>query len=534
MKRLCFILFALLAAVLFSCAALAEGNAAFSPGETHPSTPAFRLYFKTLTAAEGPVTLAIAERVFDEETAEAVRSCLRSDLEDIAAATGLSLDSLQPCTVFIVERLVNGGVECQGDRVYCQAKDILSGAYRPLLICAALGTEESWVGLGLAGCIWGSTADVSEQELAAYFSTGDMTLLSLAEPFFMPDFATPEEIALVRAASVSLCRYTLAHHGCTALLAGDGIALRQEWLRFIGVERPYDDPLYDILHQYTFRISASYSLVAEDARGNTVYIRPMQDMATTRDLCVFLCDLQAAPEAFFSLVEAESPRFAALLRDRWSNLRIYCGESSSWAVPEYQEIHLALGGGFMHELGHILVPPVNGANYYSTMWQYEGLCYWLSYEATQMDALQRQYLEALQFFSTMETPQTANHRFSREAVRLYLQGRLLPDAINGVDVARYCHAMALVPLRCPELAPDSAWAARICDSYTSLRPENGNELTEYQSFSFTAWLIDQYGLETFLSFCMDGSPFEKAFSIPYETAREGWIDALNAMFPPES
>lgn len=526
MKHIYVLLASLLAAVLLTCAA---AEPAFAPGEPHTSTLSFRQYFKTMIAAEGPVTLAIADRVYSAETAESLLACVRSDLADIAAVTGIPVESLQPCTIFIVERLVNGGIERQGNRVYCQPADILSGAYRPLLINAALGAKDTWVGVGLAGCIW--DAPTETPDLTVYYATGDLTLLSLAEPYFLPPFATQEEIALARTTAVSLCRYMLDNHSIPFLLADDGVALRREWLAAIGLDRPYDDPLYGALHQYTFRISTTCSLIAEDTRGNTIYLRPMQDVTTSRDLCWFLHDLQSLPEAFFAQIDAEAPEYAARLRERYASLRIHCGESGSWAVPEYREIHLALGGGFMHELGHILVPPVNGASYYSTMWQYEGLCYWLAYHAAPTDALQRQYFDALQLFSAMEVPQTANHRFSCAAVSLYLQHLPLPDSAAGVDVARYCHAMALVPLRWPDLAADCAWAATICDSYPSLRPENGNELTELQAFSFTAWLIDRYGMETFLRFCIDGIPFEAAFGLPYQTALTDWIDWLNAQFP---
>ena len=90
--------------------------------------------------------------------------------------------------------------------------------------------------------------------------------------------------------------------------------------------------------------------------------------------------------------------------------------------------------------------------------------------------------------------------------------------------------MALVPLRDPDAAQDSAWAATIHDSYPATQNLNGNELTEYQSFSFTAHLIDQHGLATFLRFCEENLPFEQAFGVPYEAAREDWLVALNATF----
>lgn len=515
--------------LLLLSASTATGEAPpFLPGETHASTPAFAQYFKTMSAPLGNCTVSIAERVYDPGQAEALLALIRSDLRAIAAHTGIPASDLQAHSVYIVERLVNGSIERHADRVYCRAQDVESGAYRPLLVCAALGTEEYWIGTGLADCIWGKGADAAS--LREYFAaTDDLSLLSLAVPFFIDDFAPDEEIALARQTASALCAFALEHGGVDALLTGDGAALRQAWLHAIGVDRPYDDPRSAALASYRYRASATCSLIAEDSLGNTVYIAPMADVVTADDLCWFLHDLLAGPKAFLSQVEAQAPEYATSLRGRWGKLRIYCGQDGSWAVPEYREIRLALGSGFMHELGHILVPAA-GANFYSTMWQYEGLCYFMGYEAYPMHALKEQYHQALHLFSGMTAPETPNHRFSKLAVTLYLLGTPLPDGPAAVEASRYAHAMALVPLRFPDAAPDSSWAATIHDSYPALRSAGGNELTEYQAYSFTAYLIRQHGLSAFLRFCVEGLPFAEVFGAPYETLRADWIAALETAY----
>lgn len=520
MKRILLLLLILIAVFC----AHAEGSA-FTEGEPHTSSPAFAQYFKTMTAPLPAGTLAIAQRIYDPAQADELLSAILSDLAAIEDCTGAPL---QEHTIYIVERLVNGSIERQGNRVYVRAADVLSGAYRPLLVCAALGTEEYWIGVGLTGCIWGSDAD--DAILSAQYHNGNAAVLSLAVPYFLDDFATPEEIALAHDTAVSLCRYALEETGCTTLLAGDGEALRQDWLLAMGIDLDYNAAWCASLQQYRFRPSTSYSLIAEDPCGNTVYLAPMQDVATADDLCRFLHDLIAGPEAIFAMIDEQAPEYAALLRGRYGKLRIYCGQNGSWSVPEYREIRLALGAGFMHELTHILVPPVTGANFYSTMWQYEGLCWWAGYQVYPMHAQQSQTYQALHLFADMAEPQTPNHRFSKLAVTLYMNGSTLPASPADADVARYAHAMALVPLRWPDVAPDSAWAATIQDSYPGLRREAGNELTDYQSFSFTAHLIGKHGLATFLQFCTDGVPFEEAFGVSYTAAHEDWIAEFDTLF----
>lgn len=516
----------LLVLALLLCTCAAGESPLFTEGEPHASTPEFPLYFKTMTAQLPACTLRISQRIWEMEQAEMLYAAIERDLRDIAGYTRLPL---MPHTVCIVERLPNASIERQGSVVYCREEDVLSGAYRPLLICAALGTEEYWVGVGLAGCIWGSDAD--EAALPAYYATGDLGTLTLAVPYFLDAFATPEELAAAKATSVALCRYAVANHGCEALLTGDGVSLRRLWLRSIGVDREFADPWGSTLGQYRFRASANYALVAVDPHDNTFYLAPMPDVATAGDLCWFLHDLLAGPEALFALVEAEAPEYAALLRGRYARLRVYCRQDGSWAVPEYRGIRLALGAGFMHELTHVLVPPASGANFYSTMWQYEGLCCWAGHQAYPMQAQQAQTHQALHLFANMPDPQTPNHRFSTLAAGLYLQGAPLPTSPDGADVTRYAHAMALIPLRWPDAAPEAAWAATIHDAYPGTQNANGNELTDYQAFSFTAFLIARHGLPAFLRFCVDGGSFEAAFGESYEAARAAWAADLGAMFP---
>ena len=264
MKRI-FLLFLILIAT--TCA-LAE-DSAFTEGEPHTSSPAFAQYFKTMTAPLPSGTLAIAQRVYDPIQADELLSAIRSDLVAIEAYTGAPL---QEHTVYIVERLVNGSIQRQGNHLYVRAADVFSGAYRPLLLCAALGTEEYWIGVGLTGCIWGSDAD--DAVLSTQYNNGNAAVLSLAVPYFLDDFATPMEIALAHDTAVSLCRYALANAGYTTLLADDTTTLRQDWLHAMGIDLDYNAPWYTSLQQYRFRPSTSYTLIAEDPCGNTIYLAP--------------------------------------------------------------------------------------------------------------------------------------------------------------------------------------------------------------------------------------------------------------------
>ena len=61
----------------------------------------------------------------------------------------------------------------------------------------------------------------------------------------------------------------------------------------------------------------------------------------------------------------------------------------------------------------------------------------------------------------------------------------------------------------------------------SLELMNGNELSYIEAEWFACYLVDRYGLSTFMHYCMDegGVAFEEAFGLSYPAAKEQWLSA---------
>ncbi len=144
-------------------------------------------------------------------------------------------------TVYVVKRTL-AGIQRFGSRLYCTAEDVESGAYLTELIGAALGIEEYWKAFGLTGYLREEKADEALLK-AAYEQADDLELLSLFVSYFTQPFASEEEILLARQTALAVSRYIVEHYGVRALLEEDCIALKQEWLRALGVDRVFDDPL---------------------------------------------------------------------------------------------------------------------------------------------------------------------------------------------------------------------------------------------------------------------------------------------------
>ena len=503
-----------------------RADSAFTVGEPHASTLEFRQYFETMSASFGAGTLSIAQNVYDAEHADALWQTVMADWAALCEATGLAPEELTPHTVYVVRSTPNG-LERIGSSVYCTAGDIENGRYLAQLACAALGTEEYWKGAGLAGLISGKTADIPTLK-AIYQQMDDLDPLSLFISYFTAPFASAEDVRLAEDTAVALCAYVLENDGIEALRSGDCIADRKEWLQSIGVDRPYADPYYETLTGYRFSPNASYPLMAVNPYGNRIYLAQMEDMQSAKDLRMFLYDMLAGPQAVLALVAEQAPERLAAVKSRYEGrMWVYCGSTDgSYTYVEGRSIYLQLSYGYLHELGHILFPTPRGANFYSQMWQYEGLCDYLCYTVYPTYARAKSYYEALYFYAGLDQieDKTPNQRFYVKLFDLYLRNAAMPERYDEIDAALFTQCSAAVPLVFPDAAPDSDWVTPVSYGYPALRAIAGNELTYQQSYAFAAWLIRKHSLQTYLDFCLEGMTFAEAFDMPYESAKSAWLE----------
>lgn len=528
MKRRLFPLLLVLT-LLFGSTAFAQ--APFAEGETHTSLD-FRLYFETMSATEGPCTVSIQKEIYDDFQAEMLRDIVTADLRSLSSAAGIAPDTMAPFTVYVVKRTL-AGIQRFGSRLYCTAEDVESGAYLTELIGAALGIEEYWKAFGLAGYLREEKADEALLK-AAYEQADDLEQLSLFVSYFTQPFAGEEEILLARQTALAVSRYIIEHYGARALLEEDCIALKQEWLRALGVDRVFDDPLHHHLKELRFTNDSQYPLIAATPREHVFYIQPLQDLRTAADVRWFLYDAVAGTEEVLAWMEAQAPEYAEAARRRCDGkLSIYCGEGSgSFAVPSQRKIQLQLGYGFLHELGHILIPTrTDGGAFYPT-WQYEGLCEYISYAVHPAQSLVDSYYHDI-FCLYSETgaaegegksPNADNRQFWASVTELYLNGAAMPGTADELNLPLFIAAMAKAPLCYQEALKNSVWSIPINDLYKQVE---GNELTYAQAFCLADYLMERYSLKTYLAYCLEDQSFDEVFGMRYEEAKEAWMKGMD-------
>ncbi len=196
-----------------------------------------------------------------------------TDLQALSSATEIAFADFKPVTIYLVKQTPTG-VERYENRLYCTMTDIEGGAYRTALISAALGTEECWKAYGLEGYLRGEKADEAMLK-SAYEQADDFDCLSLFISYFNEAFASGEEIHLAEQTALAVARYVLENHGAKALLTENCIAYRQEWLKSLGIDKVYDDPLYHELQDYRFSSTSQYPLVATNGYEHVFYMLPL-------------------------------------------------------------------------------------------------------------------------------------------------------------------------------------------------------------------------------------------------------------------
>lgn len=522
MKRYSGLLLVLLLA--FGAAACAEVS--FTAGEPHTSLD-FRLYFETMSATEGACTVSIQKDAYDDVQAKMLWNIIMADLRALSSVTGIAPDAMEPLTVFVVERAPEG-VQRYGSRLYCTAEDVENGAYCTALISATLGVEEYWKALGLESYLRDEQADNALLR-AAYEQADDLDSLSLFIAYFTSPFASEEEVALAWQTAMAVSRYIIERYGIKALLEEDCIAYKQEWLHTLGIDRAYDDPLYHPLRDYRFTASGQYPLIAATPGEHVFYIQPLQDLQTAADVRRFLYDAAVGAEEVLALIAEQAPEYAEAVKRRWdAKLDVYCGEGNgSFAVPSQRKIQLQLSYGYLHELGHILIPTRTDAGPFSPTWQYEGLCEYFSYAVHPARSLMDSYYyDILRLYGETgaaegegKSPNADNRQFWSHVTELYLSGAAMPGTADELDMTRFVSAMAQAPLRYRETLKDSVWSIPINGQYSRVE---GNELTYAQAFCFAADLIERYSLRTYLAYCLEDQTFDEVFGMSYAEAKEIW------------
>lgn len=512
------IMLRLLLLLLLQLTAFAEAPS-FTVGEPHKSHLDYRQYFKTMTAAAGECTLAIAADVYDETSASALHAQVMADEAALAI-----LGKLRPHTVYVVKKPL-AGLQRVDSAVYCTASQVLDGSYRSWLAEAAFDVER-WQAVGLAGTAFGEQAD--ETALCAWYADASHDdMLSLFPAYFVTAFATEEERHMAEQTALSLFGYITEQTGLQDALSADASAWVQPWLGTIGVERNYADPYEGLLTGYTYTHNQFYALIATNPRGDVFKMNPLEyDMTTPERVRMALCELALAVDAILEGVRQDAPTWYDRPAANYAAPITYeFNGNSSYSLTHMDARRVEVGAAFslIHETAHIMAPcAFDHISRYTDYWKTEAVAEYLS--LTYYPGLIRQ-TDDWQYFQdevllAMDEAERAYYERLREN---YLRHASQPDTAQDVNEKLYWRLAALTKQEL-DMEGYSVSDTYISAGSATMDEVNGNELSYTEGEWLASYLINRHGLSAFLHYCMDeGVSFEEAFSMPYEDAKADWL-----------
>lgn len=500
--------------------------------DVHPSTLTYRSYFRTRTARQGNLIFSVEEGVYQQDQATDLLARVLEDMRVISAAIPV-ID--KPYTIYVVKATLNGGVQQVGDAVYCTAKDINNGYYRSALIASVSGISAYWKTVGLSGVLFEQSID--DMMLHAYYEQVDnLDILSLFTVYFHSEFASDEEMLIVRETALSLADHIIRQYGMNTFLSEDRPEDRQEWLHFLGVNRDYSDAYAETLADYQYLFwQYGYPLVVKTDKGDMIYMHHREgDLDSAAQVRAFLYEANVGMKAILHGIAIEAPEYIQSVLDNYRDpITVYYGPSfTDYTLPYTRKIELRSSHNYFHEMVHILIrQPSGNASYDQENWKYEAISEYLSYTFFQAPRLKKDCYEAvlnsLHKYGDSTISKVSPEGFEiRVALKYQQRHGALSENWTDFDVRSYCELwgweQTLDRLANPDI--ELEWAMPIGGiTHWRGKKTGGNELTYFQSYCFADYLAETQGLPVFLKYCIEDTSFEEAFGLTYEDAKEAWM-----------
>lgn len=542
MKKLAFVLSLLL--FFFSQAAaeshpreqreLSSVQYSFEEGVPHTFTLDYKLYFKVMSAREGACTLSVQDVIYDEQQDSALLSLITSDLNTLAQAAGTNTDDLHPHTVYVVDE-TPFGIQRFGNRVYCRTEDIQSGAYRDALTAAVMGLEEPWKSIGFSGYAFSKAVDQTALRLY-YAQEAQQDVLSLFPAYFLDAFADGRMMGAARDTAISLCAYVIRTDGFAAFVSDNCDPYKQAWLNGLGVSGTYTDPYAGLFDLYAYTSNAQYPLIITTDRRDIFYIQPMpEDMETPREIRDFLYEVKAGMDAIIAGITRDAPEWEKNIQRTCVNpIKYYCDPklNASFTNDRNRTIQLGYTSSVLHELGHILAPPPE-MFYNGDYWKCEAIANYLTYTYYPP---RKDYEFCFHLLTDMpedgppeDESEAVAWQWTKEGHAIYLRHAQMPQSLDELDYRLYVQGNVIASHLYPSDAFSYRGVAQVYETLklTPMKSAGGNELTYDEAYLFADYLIGQYGLSDFLTYCTkEKLHFQEAFGRPYEELKAEWLDYL--------
>lgn len=465
----------------------------------------------------GQIALGMEEGIYTQESANEYLDKITDDMELIEQRFQKPTNKI--VEVSIIEEPLANGMYVGGNKVYCTEEEIQDNTYRVALVRACYNLTEPAMMHGLEGYVFGEEPD--RDNLREYYSkTEDISVLSLFGARFYEGWNTDEEIRIAKDTATSLVSYLVEQGKEEFILSQAVTAEKNEWLKSIGVERIYENPYEFADNLIDFSKSKEYSLIMYSDEAN-YYLTSIDSLSTTQAVEEFIYKDYEGRKYILDYLEENAPNnFQYIQTDVKPEYFISSTEPIFGGITVTSgKITLWFPFAHLHEYVHVITGLSAGAH---KLWMNEGLAEYLSRIIYPNNYPVQVDFEGITPDNLPDSPE-----FYRIGMQYYKDqgGKFPPEEIDRrlyMDAIVYGSALE-------SKVDESVAAGSIARIYgvNDFDKEGGNELTYKQAASFTAYLIDEFSLDTYLDYYIGarrGESFEEVFGITYEDAKEDWIE----------
>lgn len=488
----------------------------FQQGQ-HPGCEIYTETFNTYTYNSPQFQLHIEEQLYEEESAKEWVALIQADIEALAITFGTG----EPSKFFIVQQTSTEEVPAGNGAIYCTPEDINNGGYRNELVKAYLGITELWKITGVNEALFGENPD--QEALADYYSdVENHATLSLFAAYFDFDTSFMNSQTIITDTASAFTNFLLSEHGGEAFLGCTSQdRYRQAWLDSLNLSVAYQ-PAYDLkfLDEAVYSSNDQYSLII--TTDDRVYAFSEGFAETAEDIMYLLSFYHEGMEIAMGYISENAPDHADQIAIAWEELDAIYFQSDiygSYADQTGKEMHVGNASlrALFRTTFNFLIPE---ADREMEIWKTSGVADYLYAMAEQPDVAFYNY-----FLSELNES-WEDDKVYLELVQDYcLDHEDYPAALKDFNFDRFYEGMAVITMNYPELELFSNnfakySIARWSGSEAKYKPYTGNTLTYPEAYLFTKYLVETYGLDNMLTYCMTYSTmaFTNSFGVSYTTA----------------
>lgn len=511
-----------ISSLLLSVSAGSTSDVSFAEA-IHQRSAGYPAQFQVFTAVDETCTVSIHKSLYGVEKGAALWAQVQKDVARIKALK--SAETHAP-SVYIVPETLGGSVEMVGQRLYCTAEDVLSGAYRPALAGVMLDTAEPWLMTGISACAFGETWD--DAALKQHYAAAEgLHILSLFAAYFCEDFVGQELAALARGTAASLCSHVIGKEGVDALLA-EGQQFVQPWLAALGVERSYENPYARLFDGFRYTADKQYPFIVTSPKGDVYFFKPGEaSVDTPEQVQEALAESIQGMDAILAHIQQHAPEVFPVIAANYAEpIYYYFGgltraTNRSIATGDRRAL-LLHSTTLLHEAVHILLRA--NANL-PIKWHQEAMAEYLPSVVNRPHHARQRYYHAL-----VEPFQgnSADAQFVHLVQELYFEEAGKPARPEDVDVLLFLKSCGKARFLKPDLPISmSFFADPIHNRRPNQKPVEGDELTYSQAMAFANYLINKHGLAPMLTLCLDKEKsFKDVFEIEFSEAMAKFLDSM--------